>query len=392
MIWFFIVQFTVGKEERREIPKIEVKKEGKIRYPFSAVPTIYDTLRVRSIITEKTLLVPPKDYTFSAGDVVIVRISGDVPYEYETIVDYDGYIPIYFPTGKTGRSIKISDIRYDSLKSYLNRKFSKYLRGYRIHVFLKSPAVFPVVIEGEVSNITSIYVDGLMRLHDVLKYVPLKPNASRDKFLIIYEDTSFYIDLKNMYSSGDIYESPLLKPNMRIEVLRDSSFCVVFVKGAEVVNCDEGESVLSVFRKATFLDLSYKPKGFVIKRNGFKKVDGDYTVKVGDTILPIVHSDSVYVSGYVNYPQPLPFVPMAPAAYYVSQAGGFKDNAVIGRYTLITREGKRFKIDDSYIPMPGDIIYVDRTLFTVKDLIFYATSFVGVLATLVNTYLLISRR
>jgi len=392
MIWFFVLQFTIGKERGEEIPRIDIKKEGRIRYPFSAVPTIYDTLKTRSIITEKTLIVPPKDYTFSAGDVVIVRISGDVPYEYEAVVDYDGYIPLYFPTGKTGKLIKISNIRYDSLKSYLSSNLSKYLRGYKINLFLKSPAVFPVVIEGEVSNITSIYVDGLMRLHDVLKYVPLKPSASRDRFLITYEDTSFYIDLKNMYSSGDIYLSPLLKPNMKIEILKDSSFCVVFVKDKEVVNCNEGESVLSVFRKATFLDLSYKPKGFVIKRNGFKKVDGDYTVKVGDTILPIVHSDSVYVSGYVNYPQPFPFVPMAPAAYYVSQAGGFKDNAIVGKYTLITREGNRFKIDDSYIPMPGDIIYVDRTLFTFRDVLFYSTSFISVLATLVNTYLLINKR
>jgi len=129
MIWFFVLQFT-------------------IRYPFSAVTTIYDTLRTRSIITEKTLIVPPKDYTFSAGDVVIVRISGDVPYEYEAVVDYDGYIPLYFPTGKTGKLIKISNIRYDSLKSYLSSSLSKYLRGYKINVFLKSPAVFPVVIEG----------------------------------------------------------------------------------------------------------------------------------------------------------------------------------------------------------------------------------------------------
>ncbi len=386
------VEANTVEANKENLPEMRISREVRIKYPFSATPTLYDTLKIRSIITEKGLVVPPEDYTFSPGDVVVIRLSGRIPYEYETVVDYDGYVPIYFPTGKTGNYIKISDISYDSLKSYLRKNLRGFLKGYSAHVFLKSPAIFPVRIEGEVINIYDIYVDGLMRLHEVLRFVPLKPTASRDRFLIFINDTSFMVDLTYLYSLGDLFLSPLLKPNMKIKVLRDSSFCTVFVRGAYQVSCKDGETIISVFRKSVFMDPTYQPVGFVIKRDGFRKLSGDEKVRVGDTILPIIPIDSVYVSGNVNYPKALPFVPTAPVAYYVSQVGGFRDNAVIGKYTLVSRNGKNMKVDDRYIPLPGDVIYVDKTFVNFRELLIYSSSLVGTFAALLNTYMILRRK
>ncbi|MEO0154176.1 MAG: hypothetical protein ABIL29_02060 [candidate division WOR-3 bacterium] len=389
MILVILCQLLMGQGgERGEGISIE-QQTGKVRYPFSATPTIYDTLRFRSIITEKGFIIPPKDYTFLPGDIVVIRLSGDVPYEYSTVIDYSGKIPIYLPTGKTGFSVEIANIPYDSLLNYLNRIIEKRLRNYKVNVFLKLPSIFPVRFEGEVVNVMDIYVDGLTRLHDALKYISLKPNASRDRFLITIGDTGFLVDLRNLFEKGDLYSSPLLKPNMTIGVLSDSSFCTVMVEGFQNVNCSEGESVISVFRKATFMNPVYKPIGFAVKRRGFEFTNGDYAVKVGDTIFPIFGMDSVFVSGYVNKPTTVAYVPMATVAYYVSQAGGFRDNATIGKYLLISKDGKEKTVDDTYIPMPGDVIYVKKSFITLREFLFYTSSLVGMTAALLNTYLIL---
>ncbi len=392
MIWIILGQFLIGEGEGRGKGISIEQQTGKIRYPFSATPTIYDTIRIRSIITEKGFIIPPKDYMFLPGDAVVIRLSGDVPYEYSTVIDYSGKIPIYLPTGKTGFSVEIANIPYDSLLNYLNRIIGKRLKNYKVHVFLKLPSIFPVRFEGEVVNVMDIYVDGLMRLHDVLRFVSLKPNASRDRFLITLGDTSFLVDLRNLFVKGDLYSSPLLKPNMVIKVLPDSTFCTVMIEGFQNVNCGEGESVISVFRKATFMNPIYKPIGFAVKRNSFEFTNGDHNIKVGDTIFPIFGMDSVFVSGYVNKPTAVAYVPMATVAYYVSQAGGFKDNATVGKYLLISKDGKEKTVDDTYIPIPGDVIYVKKAFITLREFLFYTSSLVGMTAALLNTYLILRNR
>ena len=153
MIWVFLGQITI-KESGKESKRVFIEqKMGKIRYPFSAIPSLYDTLKFRPIITEKGFIVPPKDYKFLPGDVVVIRLSGDVPYEYSTVIDYEGKIPVYLPTGKTGFSVKIAGISYDSLSHYLNRAISKRLKNYKAYVFLKIPSAFPIRFEGEVVNV-----------------------------------------------------------------------------------------------------------------------------------------------------------------------------------------------------------------------------------------------
>jgi hypothetical protein len=60
---------------------------------------------------------------------------------------------------------------------------------------------------------SEIYVNGLTRLHEILKFVPLKPNASRDIFEITLNHKRDTVNLLPLYRDGDIYSSPLLKPN-----------------------------------------------------------------------------------------------------------------------------------------------------------------------------------
>ncbi len=329
-------------------------------------------------------IVPPKDYTFSPGDMVVLRLSGSVPTEYTTVVDYNGRIPIYSPTGKILFDINISGITYDSLLNYLNRLISPSLKGYSVSLFLVSPSVFPVKFEGEVYGFSEIYVNGLTRLHEILRFVPLKPNASRDIFEIRSDIGNDTINLLPLYKDGDIYSSPLLKPNSTIRIFPDSSFCWVLMGGISQVNCREGEDAVTIFRRATFADTKIKPIYIKIRRGKFKD-----RVEVGDTIVPIFGYDSVIVSGHVNKPSSLPYVPMATVSYYVSQAGGFKDNAVLGKYTVIGLDGKIKKVKMDYVPLPGEIIFVDRS--SLRDYLFFASTILGMALSIFNTYLLITR-
>ena len=343
-----------------------------------------DTLRIFKVETKERYIVPPLDYTFSPGDIVAVRLSGNIPLEYTTAVDYNGRIPIYSPTGKVILEIKISGITYDSLLSYLNSTISPSLKGYNVSIFLVSPSVFPVRFEGEVYGYSEIYVDGLTRLHEALRVVPLKPNVSRDIFEIYSNGKRDTVNLISLYRDGNIYSSPLLKPNSVIKIFPDSSFCWVLFKGISQVNCSNGEDAITVFRRATFSDPNVNPVYVKIRNKGFKD-----RLEVGDTVVPIFGFDSVIVSGYVNKPSSVPYIPMATVSYYVSQAGGFKDDVVLGKYTLVGLDGKIKKVKGDYVPLPGEVIFVERS--RVRDYIFYASTLLGTLISLLNTYLILTR-
>jgi len=346
---------------------------------------LVDSLRFDTLRTQRYYIIPPKDYTFSPGDIVSVRLSGNLPIEYTTVVDYNGKIPIYSPTGKILFEIKISDMSYDSVLIYINRIISSSLRGYNISLFLISPSVFPVRFEGEVFGYSEIYVNGLIRLHEILKFVPLKPNASRDIFEITLNHKRDTVNLLPLYRDGDIYSSPLLKPNSTIKVFPDSSFCWVLFGGISQVNCREGEDALTVFRRATFADLKVKPVDIKVRRGEFKdKLD------VGDTLVPVFGFDSVIVSGYVNKPSSIPYMNMATVSYYISQAGGFKDNVVLGKYTVIGLDGKVKKVKGDYVPLPGEVIFVEKS--HLRDYLFFASTVLGMAISLLNTYLILTTR
>jgi len=356
----------------------------------------FDTLRTQryyiippSIIPPKDYqryyIIPPKDYSFSPGDIVLVRLSGNLPIEYTTVVDYNGKIPIYSPTGKILFEITISDMNYDSALTYLNRTISPSLKDYNVSLFLVSPSVFPVRFEGEVFGHSEIYVNGLTRLHEILKFAPLKPNASRDIFEITLNHKRDTVNILPLYRDGDIYSSPLLKPNSIIKVFPDSSFCWVLFGGISQVNCREGEDVLTVFRRATFADPKVKPVDIKVRRGKFKdKLD------VGDTLVPIFGFDSVIVSGYVNKPSSIPYMNMATVSYYISQAGGFKDNVVLGKYTVIGLDGKVKKVKEDYVPLPGEVIFVEKS--HLRDYLFFASTVLGMAISLLNTYLILTTR
>jgi len=346
---------------------------------------LFDSLRFDTLRTQRYYIIPPKDYTFSPGDIVLVRLSGNLPVEYTTVVDYNGRIPLYSPTGKILFEIKISDMIYDSVLIYLNRIIASSLRGYNVSLFLVSSSVFPVRFEGEVFGYSEIYVNGLTRLHEILKFVPLKPNASRDIFEITLNHKRDTVSLLPLYRDGDIYSSPLLKPNSIIKVFPDSSFCWVLFGGISQVNCREGEDALTVFRRATFADPKVKPIDIKVRRGKFKdKLD------VGDTIVPIFGFDSVIVSGYVNKPSSIPYISMATVSYYISQAGGFKDNVVLGKYTVIGLDGKVKKVKGDYVPLPGEVIFVEKS--HLRDYLFLASTVLGMAISILNTYLILTTR
>jgi len=346
---------------------------------------LFDSLRFDTLRTQRYYIIPPKDYTFSPGDIVLVRLSGNLPVEYTTVVDYNGRIPLYSPTGKILFEIKISDMIYDSVLIYLNRIIASSLRGYNVSLFLVSSSVFPVRFEGEVFGYSEIYVNGLTRLHEILKFVPLKPNASRDIFEITLNHKRDTVKLLPLYRDGDIYSSPLLKPNSIIKVFPDSSFCWVLFGGISQVNCREGEDALTVFRRATFADPKVKPIDIKVRRGKFKdKLD------VGDTIVPIFGFDSVIVSGYVNKPSSIPYISMATVSYYISQAGGFKDNVVLGKYTVIGLDGKVKKVKGDYVPLPGEVIFVEKS--HLRDYLFLASTVLGMAISILNTYLILTTR
>jgi hypothetical protein len=346
---------------------------------------LVDSLRFDTLRTQRYYIIPPKDYTFSPGDIVLVRLSGNLPLEYTTVVDYNGRIPLYSPTGKILFEIKISDMSYDSVLTYLNRTISPSLKGYNVSLFLVSPSVFPVRFEGEVFGHSEIYVNGLTRLHEILKFVPLKPNASRDIFEITLNHKRDTVNLLPLYRDGDIYSSPLLKPNSVIKIFPDSSFCWVLFGGISQVNCREGEDILTVFRRATFADPKVKPVDIKVRRGKFKdKLD------VGDTLVPIFGFDSVIVSGYVNKPSSIPYISMATVSYYISQAGGFKDNVVLGKYTVIGLDGKVKKVKEDYVPLPGEVIFVEKS--NLRDYLLFASTVLGMAISLLNTYLILTTR
>jgi hypothetical protein len=228
-------------------------------------------------------------------------------------------------------------------------------------------------------------VNGLTRLHEILKFVPLKPNASRDIFEIALNHKRDTVNLLPLYRNGDIYSSPLLKPNSIIKVFPDSSFCWVLFGGISQVNCREEEDALTVFRRATFADPKVKPVDIKVRRGKFKdKLD------VGDTLVPIFGFDSVIVSGYVNKPSSIPYMNMATVSYYISQAGGFKDNVVLGKYTVIGLDGKVKKVKGDYVPLPGEVIFVEKS--HLRDYLFFASTVLGMAISLLNTYLILTTR
>jgi len=346
---------------------------------------LVDSFRFDTLRTQRYYIIPPKDYTFSPGDIVLVRLSGNIPLEYTTVVDYNGRIPLYSPTGKILFEITIADMSYDSVLIYLNRTISPSLKGYKVSLFLISPSVFPVRFEGEVFGYSEIYVNGLTRLHEILKFVPLKPNGSRDIFEINLNHKRDTVNLLPLYRDGDIYSSPLLKPNSIIKVFPDSSFCWVLFGGISQVNCREGEDALTVFRRATFADPKVKPVDIKVRRGKFKE-----KLDVGDTLVPVFGFDSVIVSGYVNKPSSIPYINMATVSYYISQAGGFKDNVVLGKYTVIGLDGKVKKVKGDYVPLPGEVIFVEKS--HLRDYLLFASTVLGTVISLLNTYLILTTR
>jgi protein involved in polysaccharide export with SLBB domain len=105
----------------------------------------------------------------------------------------------------------------------------------------------------------------------------------------------------------------------------------------------------------------------------FKKAYDDTTSRDnivlydGDSIHVAYSEDVVYVSGEVIVPSPVLYKKGANPDYYISQAGGFKEEADEGRAVALLPGGKKWEASGwFFIPddevLPGSTIYVPRKL------------------------------
>jgi hypothetical protein len=63
---------------------------------------------------------------------------------------------------------------------------------------------------------------------------------------------------------------------------------------------------------------------------------------------------------------------------------------VLGKYTVIGLDGKVKKVKGDYVPLPGEVIFVERS--HLRDYLFFASTVLGTVISLLNTYLILTTR
>jgi polysaccharide export outer membrane protein len=121
----------------------------------------------------------------------------------------------------------------------------------------------------------------------------------------------------------------------------------------------EGSRLIRKFNNAGLVPLDFE--------SAFKDTNSRDNIVMydGDSIYVAYTEDVIYVSGEVIVPSPVLYKKGANPSYYISQAGGFKEEADEGRTVTLLPGGKKwepsgwFFIPDDEV-LPGSTVYVPR--------------------------------
>src|SRR5262249_3431191 len=151
----------------------------------------------------------PKDYVIGTGDNVLIRVWGQVEFNFQGIVDRDG--KIYVP--KVG-AVNILGVRFDQLHDYLRKAFERLFRNFEVSVSLGKMHSMDVFVVGRARRPGRYNVSALTTLTNALLATG-GPSANGSMRRIVLKRSGSTItefDLYDLLLRGDASHDAVLQP------------------------------------------------------------------------------------------------------------------------------------------------------------------------------------
>ncbi len=351
--------------------------------------------------------VDPHEYTIGTGDWLWISIAGGLPFVYDTD-DIGSSSILNLPVTIDGNvvipaiaAVHVAGLSLADAKEAIVNAINYYYRGIAVSVGLSSPATFRIPVSGQVLQPGIIAINGITRLSQVLDRAGgISPAGSWTSIQVHHvEGDTTLVDLTDFVMNGNLKSNPLLIRSDRIHVPMAMEF--VEIEGAvyltgnrlEHIASDDATGSMSTGSEIEWSQraiLEYIPgetaSEFLMRAGGFTALamrEQCFIERVLDCSLVIIPAEldnsyinplllpndrlivpssaaSVSVVGQVVFPGSYHYVAGRDYLFYVTQAGGYTNQAYRSGTKIMFPNGDVQGYNDVDYVQPGSIIEIPR--------------------------------
>jgi len=308
--------------------------------------------------------VNPDEYYVKYGDIFYIQLLVADTLPIKSTVMASGVLSLY-PFADT---VMVAGKKLSEVYDRIEKKIGVANMGNRVMIHLENLAPFSFSIKGAIVNSGTYYSERTISLNEALFLAGGSLGAASRKINIIRGGKPILYDLSKFYSENDITMNPLIMQDDIIVVDYAHNY-VRFFASDDTLSFVEYVEI----PKETFLieealsQVSFKHRWsninrFTIERDNVSHVVGrDFVLQANDDVFVSVEELYVYVTGYVVKPGRFAYNGNVDINFYLSQAGGPKENGSLEKLYIIREHGKRTAYKNQMI-QPGDTIYVPESI------------------------------
>jgi protein involved in polysaccharide export with SLBB domain len=357
----------------------------------------------------------PTQYIISAGDQLLIAITGNIVANYRGTVDPTGKLCLPMLKGEM-----IGGLNIPEAQRRMKVAYSEYFHDFELTLSVTKVRSIAIHVSGHVFNPGLVTIPVYSRMTSALALSEgIYGNGSYRKIRVIRKNgqpTNY--DLRQYFAKGDTTQNPRLDEGDRIFVPKAAG--VIKVRGdiystfeyermrlqekdpynnlnrkeyytqtkkwiwMEIINNENVRDILTLMGDTA---PTLKKRKILIRRytkDGFKdiKADMNTVLKDRDELLIDAETSSVFVYGSVTLPGEFDFVPGKPAIFYINLAGGANYEGDMKHLKILDKKTGKYKslnVDD-IITEDCQIFIPLSTRTHLKDYFAWATPVISALA------------
>jgi len=332
--------------------------------------------------------VNPDEYFVKYGDVFFIQSLVADSQPVRSMVMASGVLSLY-PFADT---VMVAGKKLSVVLENIEKKIGVTNKDNRVLVHLENVAPLSFSIKGGVENSGTYFTERAITLNEAFVLAGgLLGTASR-KVTIIRDSIPLTFDMNKLYTENNLAMNPLINQDDLIIVDYAQNYVRVFASNDTLSYVEyvelQNEKVLvkDILAQVSFKHRWSNVNRFTVERDGVSHVvDKNYNLQAFDDLFISVEELYVYVTGYVVRPGRFAYNGNVDINYYLSQAGGSKENGSLSKLYIIREHGKRVPYKNQII-RPGDTIYVPES--TKSAFISYLTPVATVVSVIVSIIIL----